>query len=413
MNLLIRKLRDKMVGVRNWFVPRIQDLLAVKKWLSQWLRRQPFLRQALNLPSPTTVSVQGWMDQDHGGDERWLLDPGSEVERKIPLTNEPRNNWFYEKNRAAKVDATSVLRLREGFVHGHAGAQLITGKGNYLWDANTEDWLYFKHGFYIDSVLRLPTATKLDGNVAVLSHRNARNNFSHWVFDVLPRIGLLERTVGLKSIDHFLVCHTNKRYEWETLEQLGVGREKVIQFMPNSYFQASNIIYPSISRYHNQSHQPSTLEFLKRSFLKGRSSRKRRLFISREDAAFRRLKGEAELCRQLVRHGFEVITLAGVSLADTAALFSSAEMIVGPFGSGLMNICFCPPGCLVVDIAPPEFYNFHHWYLSEESSLVYACYFGNGGLMDPALPLCSVTKDIHIDVNDCHLFIERMIERLG
>jgi capsular polysaccharide biosynthesis protein len=88
-------------------------------------------------------------------------------------------------------------------------------------------------------------------------------------------------------------------------------------------------------------------------------------------------------------------------------------MIVGPFGSGLMNICFCPPGCTIVDIAPPEFYNAHHWYLSEESGLVYTCYFGNDGLIPPHHPPSSVTKDIHIDVNDCYLFIKRMIESLG
>jgi capsular polysaccharide biosynthesis protein len=414
MKLLIRKLRDHMVGLRSWLVPRIQDLLAVKKSLSQLLRRQPFFRWALNLPSPTTLSVQEWVDREHGTDERCLLDPEQKVDRKIPLTNEPRNNWFYEASQATQIDATSVLKLQEGFVHGHSGAQLLTRQGNYLWDANTEDWLYFKHGFYMDSVLHLPRATRLKGNVAVLSHRDARNNFSHWVFDVLPRIGLLERTVGLKSIDHFLVCHSGKRYEWETLEQLGIAREKVIQLSPHSYFQATNIIFPSISRYYNASHQPSTLEFLKKSFLPANAgTRKRRLFISRADASFRRLIGEEELCRRLASHGFEVITLAGVSLSDTAALFSSAEMIIGPFGSGLMNICFCPPGCVIVDIAPPEFYNAHHWYLSEESGLAYACYFGNGGLIDPHRPLVSVTKDIHIDVDDCHLFIKRMIERLG
>lgn len=414
MKLLIRKLRDRMVGVRRWLVPRIQDLLAVKKGLSQLLRRQPLFRRALNLPSSTTLSVQEWMDRDHGDDERYLLDPEQQVERKMPITNEPRNHWFFEANRAAVIDGTSVLKLQDGFVHGHSGAQLLTSQGNYLWDANTEDWLYFKHGFYIDSVLRLPAATRLNGSVAVLSHRYARNNFSHWVFDVLPRIGLLDRTVGLKSIDQFLVSHMDRRYEWETLERLGVAREKVIQLSPQSYFQAPTIIFPSLSRYNNLSHQPSTLDFLKRSFLPATpSGKKRRLFISREDASFRRLKGEAELCRQLASHGFETVTLAGVSLSDTAALFSSAEMIAGPFGSGLMNICFCPPGCVVVDIAPPEFYNAHHWYLSEESGLVYACYFGNDGLIPPHHPPSSVTKDIRIDVNDCYLFIKRMIERLG
>jgi len=414
MKLFLRKLRDEMVVLRNWLVPRIHDLLAVKKALSQWLRARPFWRRALNLPAPRTLSVQEWMDRRPAGDEYHLLDAGLTVDRKIPPTNDPGNLWYYEEKRHAEIDPAFVLKLQEGYVHGHAGAQVLTRDGNYLWDANIEDWLYFKHGFYMDSVLRLPAATRLDGTVAVLSHRNALNNFSHWVFDVLPRIGLLERTVGLRNIDHFLVCHRHKRYEWETLQQLGIPRENVVQLLPNSYFQASTVIFPSISRYNNFSHQPSTLEFLKKSFLpKSPSGKKRRLFISRADASFRRLIGEAKLCRRLAAHGFEVITLAGVSLSDTAALFSSAEMIVGPFGSGLMNICFCPPGCLVVDISAPEFYNPHHWYLSEESGLIYSAYFGNGGVMRPDRPLVSLTKDIVIDVDDCFRFIENRINELA
>jgi hypothetical protein len=413
MKLLLRKLRDRMVGLRNWVVPRIQDLLSLKKRLSQAMRRQAMLRRALNLPAPDTTSVQGWFDGHPGADEFFRLDPEREVERNIPLLREPRNTWFYEANRKTKIDSTYVLKLMGGFVHGHAGAQLLTREGNYLWDANIEDWLYFKTGFFIDSTLRLPKATKLEGTVAVLAHRSARNNFSHWVFDVLPRIGLLERTVGLNAIDHFLVGHTDKGYEWETLKQLGVPREKVIQFEPRSYFQADQLIFPSHSRYHNASHQASTLQFLKKSFVSSASmAKKRRLFISRADASFRRLIGEVELCRRLSAHGFEVVTLAGVSLSDTAALFASAEAIVGPFGSGLMNICFCPPGCLVIDVAPPEFYNTHHWYLSEECDLDYACYFGNGGLIQPGVPMVSVTKDIQIDVEDCYHFIKGMLDRL-
>jgi capsular polysaccharide biosynthesis protein len=220
--------------------------------------------------------------------------------------------------------------------------------------------------------------------------------------------------VGVQSIDHFRVGHMDKGYEWETLQQLGVPREKVIKFLPDSYFQADHLVFPSHSRYHNASHQASTLQFLKKGFVPAAvPDKKRRLFISRADASFRRLIGEADLCRRLGAHGFEVITLAGVSLSDTAALFASAEAIVGPFGSGLMNICFCPPGCLVIDIAPPEFYNTHHWYLSEESDLVYACYFGNGGLIQPEVPMVSVTKDIQIDVEDCYLFVKGMLDRLG
>jgi hypothetical protein len=54
------------------------------------------------------------------------------------------------------------------------------------------NWKYFD-AFYMDSVWRLPAPVHLAGTVAVLADEYAYNNFSHWVFDVLPKIDVLKK----------------------------------------------------------------------------------------------------------------------------------------------------------------------------------------------------------------------------
>ena len=350
------------------------------------------------------------MSSGQAGDAVTHLDPGFVHPRQMPITNEPRNDWFFEKSREAVVDPTFVVQLMDGSVYGHAGGQYLNRHGDFLWNLGREHWLHYD-ALFMESCLRLPPARFYDARLAVLAHADAYGNFAHWIFDVIPKIGLLERTVGLSNIDLFAVGHTGRGYQLETLQSLGIPQDRILQFTPRSHLRARELIVPSVANYNNVSQHPSTVAFLRQKFLTATPERSgRRLFISRGDASFRRLIGEAALLEKLTALGFEAIKLAGVSLAETARIFSTAEVVVGPFGSGLMNIVFCPPGCAVVEIVTPDFFNLHHWSVSCETNLRHGVYFGGNRLIDPGKSMVQVTKDITIDVDDCFEFIRKFLE---
>ena len=76
----------------------------------------------------------------------------------------------------------------------------------------------------------------------------------------------------------------------------------------------------------------------------------RRLYISRHDTAVRRIANETDLAAALARLGFEILSLAGRTLAEQAALFDAAAVIVAPHGASLANLIFCRPGTRVLEV---------------------------------------------------------------
>jgi len=80
----------------------------------------------------------------------------------------------------------------------------------------------------------------------------------------------------------------------------------------------------------------------------------RRVFISRSDAAIRRLADEAEIMAKLEPLGFERVLLSCMSFVDQVQLFNSASVVVGMHGAGLSNIAFMPKGGKVVELLTPD-----------------------------------------------------------
>ena len=74
--------------------------------------------------------------------------------------------------------------------------------------------------------------------------------------------------------------------------------------------------------------------------------------MSRRDAAFRRVRNEAEVEALLAGYGFESYALTELSFREKVDLFAGARAVVGPVGAGLVNIVFCPEGTPLVELLP-------------------------------------------------------------
>ncbi len=80
----------------------------------------------------------------------------------------------------------------------------------------------------------------------------------------------------------------------------------------------------------------------------------RRLYVSRHGitrrGAYRGLVEEDALAQAMAARGFEVVEPETLPLADQAALFHQAAVVVGPGGAGLFNCVFCQPGARVITL---------------------------------------------------------------
>jgi capsular polysaccharide biosynthesis protein len=403
------RFKDSLPWVKQYIVYFSKVPLRVKKLISQNLRRVRWIRHWLCLPAPNDHEFFG--SSLHNSDAHWIeLESLSAFTHQIPVLSHEVNRWYFDQNAKVVIDPVGLAILNNGYVFGHHGGQYFNSNQEYFWDLGRENWRYFS-ALFIDSVWRLPKPTILHGTAAVLAHEYAYSNFAHWTFDVLPKISILRKAGFFDQVDWFLVGHSDKEYQLQSLLHLGVPRHKIIKFSKASHFQAETLLLPRLCGYHLQHQSPWKISFLKESFGDFRSSTQtQRLFVSRKDASFRHLLDEDNLFEKLSQLGFQHVCLSGLGLQDTVKLFSDAEAVVGPFGSGLMNIAFCHPGTKVVEIATPAFYNCYHWYLSGVLDLCHAVYFGDSGSIDPRKSPNQGTKDIYINVDDCFKFIQQFLE---
>jgi capsular polysaccharide biosynthesis protein len=203
---------------------------------------------------------------------------------------------------------------------------------------------------------RLPPVTKINASLAVIS-TTAHQRYFHWMFDALPRIGIL-RQAGVESA--FFLANQALPYQRETVARLGIDPAKIIAPRPDTHIEAERLIVPSLPGTIGYP-TPWSIEFLRSNFLgpgEGASGRPhRRLYVSRRDAQTRRILNEQDLVEQLRRRGFEEVILDGVSVADQVELFAKAAIVVGPHGAGFTNAVFCQPGSALVEIIPDSYFN--------------------------------------------------------
>ena len=80
----------------------------------------------------------------------------------------------------------------------------------------------------------------------------------------------------------------------------------------------------------------------------------RKIYISRADAALRRVANEDEICARLRPLGFVMVRLAVLSLAEQIRTVRSARIIIAPHGMGLTHIAFHTGGLLLIELHNPQ-----------------------------------------------------------
>lgn len=356
-------------------------------------REIPWLRRRLHLPSNDIFDP---LEPVSSADVKViLLDPAGRFQRALPLLPDghPDAQAFY----AARTEETTapgfVAEFSRGIAWGHPTGGVFTADARFA-PAFTHD----PCGAAFHTVwtrLSLPPPRRVRGRVLYLVTPEATDNFHHWMIDLLPRLGLVERAgYEIAAFDHVIVNHTARRYQRETLRRLGVAPEKIIRADDSLWVQADSLVVPSLKP-DNQTLPASDAAFLRRKFLPVRAmASQRRLYLSRGDASFRRLRHESDFFPLLRAHGFEIVSPATLDVAGQAQLFAEAEIIVGPAGAAFANLVFASPGTQVVEIAPPGWLAAYHWMISARLSLDHSILLGEGPVMRGVPDVSARERDI-------------------
>ena len=219
---------------------------------------------------------------------------------------------------------------------------------------------------------RKPIVTKKNGEKVAVLTTDGSNTYYHWLFDILPRIHLLKKAGIFESIDIFILPKLKHDFQKSSLSYFKIPNHKIHEIEDDEAVFANDLIVPSL---------PSelgtvnlwALNFIRDTFLLDSSNLylRRKVYISRKNATSRRLLNEDEIIEYLMGLGFEIIEAENLSFIDQVKLFSQAEVVVSPHGSGLSNIVFCNKKTKVIDLFYGDFLVPCFWVIAAQLGLDY------------------------------------------
>ena len=209
---------------------------------------------------------------------------------------------------------------------------------------------------------------KISGKVlSLLTGGGGNTNYWHWLFDVLPRLMIMDSLTQNYRIDYYLLPELSKKFQYQTLDILNIPKSKRLSSKHFRHIYSDEIIVTS---------HPYTLlndpdldslnipkwiiKYIKEKFLKPMINDKMNLknypskiFINRKDGtSFRYIINENEVEKRLLEKGFTSVTLSEYEFIDQVALFYNVKQIVGLHGAGFANIIFCKPNTKVIELKP-------------------------------------------------------------
>jgi capsular polysaccharide biosynthesis protein len=251
------------------------------------------------------------------------------------------------------------------------GGSIVTNDNRLLGDLSPEVWGVENHPVF--SQLRLPGARKLEGRTAIAVTPEAPGNYYHWLIDLFPRVGLLKSAEDrFGSFDRFLINGSRAHYEQASLRALDLTQEKIMYAGAGDRFLIKEAMIPSMDHLAKVI-APWKIDILRNlGDLQPRTKTSpRRLYISRQHAAVRRVINEPEVEKLLVTANFTIVELESKSWDEQVAMFSSAEIVLAPHGAALANIAFCQPGALVAEIGTKPGYKDFYLQLAASAQLRY------------------------------------------
>ena len=287
------------------------------------------------------------------------------IELRAPYLSTLDKSDFYQKCSyyiravmASKNPGDYLAIIKDGRIIKDTGSNMaVVSSDGYLISEASFQWNRGLLGSDQNAFLKQKGFTKpkrYQGKVfSLLAGGGATSYYYHWMVDSLPKLFLLKEAGLFDEIDHFLVPNYAFDFQRETLEYLGIKSDRIINGFHEHHIQADYLIVSSNTRV--DGHHPKWVcDGLYDTFVgsKPPAGSDRLIYISRADAKQRKVLNEPDLIEMLKRYGFEIHTMSNLSMADKVQLLHSARVIVGPHGSGTVNVVLCRPGTTVLDLIP-------------------------------------------------------------
>ena len=297
-----------------------------------------------------------------------MIFPEEVIEVPNPKSNIDFLPWKFRIYRKRLINKGFIAIFKNSRVFSQKG-QIITQENVLITDLSRSFGVPKQRNNFGN---RKPIVTKKNGKKVAVLTTDGSNTYYHWLFDILPRIHLLKKAGIFESIDIFILPKLKHDFQKTSISYFNIPNSKILEIEDNQAVFANELIVPSL---------PSelgtvnlwALNFIRDTFLLDSShlNLRRKVYISRKNATARRLLNEDEIIEYLIGLDFEIIEAENLSFIEQVKLFSEAEVVVSPHGSGLSNIVFCNKKTKVIDLFYGDFLVPCFWVIAAQLDLDY------------------------------------------
>lgn len=203
-----------------------------------------------------------------------------------------------------------------------------------------------------------PTTITLETPVIYFNH-NWMGNYAHTVIETMSKFYLLEKSnLQLKFP---ILYSASAKYQLDLFDMLNCGKNDLINIKDNN-IKYRDMIFPSMADADGLS--GDYVNWLRSKLAKASRAKKRRIYLTREDAAHKKVLNEYAVFELLKKYGFIKIKFENLTVAEQIRLMSETDIIVAPHGAGLANVIFGDDLKVIefsLDVTPHPMY----WWISD------------------------------------------------
>lgn len=230
------------------------------------------------------------------------------------------------------------------------------------------------------------------------------DHISHYVFEIAPQIEIWKthfRDRGVK-----IATVLSREYQREIIDYLGVPKEDVINMFTMGGWQFKEL-------YFTNAFEDAVVEFLPEMAafpLKPpvKVSEPLKVYASRLDTSRRQMTNEAALIERFRSEGYYIFIGTEHNLEKKIEVFRHADVVVGPYGTNLMGVVFCPEGTAFLEILSEAAYDPYFMRIANLRGLTYdnvrASVAEGGDLSEIESPIC-------VDVEEVFRKLDSLLKR--
>ena len=203
---------------------------------------------------------------------------------------------------------------------------------------------------------------KINGTVFNLTQGGSGNNYFHFIFDIIPKIYLLNKNFPIESVDYFYVPEI-KSWQKEIYSIFNINVKKLIDSKKYRHIEADLIIAVSHPWYFKEDFQSETknipewiIKHNRNRFLplEKKFNNNTKVFLDRSSSKYNhcQIKNNNEVTDFFKKKGFTIYNPEKLGFQEQIYLFNQASIVAGAHGAAFTNIVFCKPSAKIIEIIP-------------------------------------------------------------